>query len=332
VDLAPFDRTLRRVPGIVVGSLAEGHLDVAALGTLSGTADPSALCWEIASITKVFTGILLADLSLSGEVGLDDPIGRHLPDAVAARLPATESQPTLRDLATHTAGLPRIPKAWLWRMRGQDNPYAGLTEQDVWDVLGPRTVRPQRRKMRYSNFGVGLLGHLLARAAGTTYQALIAERVLVPLGLTSTGVGRCGGETEVVQGHRRGKPTPPWTFGALQGAGALRSTAANMLTFAQACIAPSAGPLGEALALAQRPAHTGRFGIARVGLGWQLRAGRPGALLRDTVWHNGGTYGAASFLAVDPSGMAVTAFGNRGPGLVSPLDRPAWKLFDSLSR
>jgi CubicO group peptidase (beta-lactamase class C family) len=322
MDLTRFERlTHKKMPAIAVGTLVSGGVEYAGVGTIASEAHPEDLLWEIGSITKVFTGILLAEASLRGEVGLDDPIGRHLPPEVAARLP--DDQPTLTDLATHTSGLPRIPRAWLRRIGGPD-PYSTLTEQDVWDALGPKATRPHRRRPRYSNFGMGLLGHILGRVTGIPYETLVIERVVTPLGMHHTGIGTM----PVVPGVRKGKPTPPWTFGALPGAGALRSTAADLVAFAAAQVSPPPGRLGEAMTLAMQPAWSGR--IARAGLGWQIRIGRSGSA-STTVWHNGGTYGGSSFLAVDPTRrLAVVALGNTGPGLLGPLDGASWRLFDRL--
>jgi len=331
-DNPPMDgsfhqRITRRIPGVVAATLIDGDTEYGGFGTLDHVPNPGALRWEIGSITKVFTGILLTEMSLRGEVALDDPIGLHVPDEVAARMPGLELQPTLSDLSSHTAGLPRIPRQWLKRLKGTDDPYSRLSEQDVWDVLGPATLRPRKRRSRYSNYGAGLLGHLLGRAAGIGYETLVSDRILTPLGLSATGFG----STDVVQGYRGRRPTPPWTFGALQGAGALRSTAADMIAFAGACIEGPDGILGEAMELARQPVYSGRFGLGSVGLGWQMRALPPGRPAGRTTWHNGGTYGGSSFLAVDPERRtAVAAFGNRGPRITSPLDGPSWKLFDGL--
>lgn len=327
-QIAPYyDKARHKIPAIAVGTITGDQVHLAALGTIGDEPAPETLCWEIGSITKVFTGILLAEMSLRGEVGSDDPIGAHAPAEVSARLPAPEDQPTLGDLASHTAGLPRIPRGWLLRFRGSDDPYSQLTEDDVWAQLGPGTRRPSKRKSRYSNYGMGLLGHLLARATGTPYETLITERILDPLGMQRTDPF---GATPPVPGFRGGRPTPPWTFGALQGAGAIRSTIDDMLTFARAVISPPDGLLGEAMGLARQPVHRGRFGVGGVGLGWHLRPAPPGGA-PGIVWHNGGTYGASSFLAVDPDrGRAVIAFGNAGPRLHPRLDGPSWKLFDSL--
>lgn len=327
-----FAPVLRKVPGIVVGVLQDDRSEITALGSVAGETDPASLCWEIGSITKVFTGVLLAEMSLRGEVRLDDPIGRYLPDAAASRLPVLERQPTLTHLATHTAGLPRVPWALLRKVKGSPDPYSRLTEDQILACLGPGTRRPRRPRSRYSNFGMGLLGHLLARAAGRSFQALVAERLLTPLGLTATRVGGCGPGTEPVPGFRKGKPTPPWTFGALEGAGALRSTAADLLGFAAACLDPPDGITGEALALARRPFHRGRLPFAAVGLGWMLRTRDRHRQPTEVCWHNGGTYGGSSFLAVDvPRRLAVVTLGNAGPGLLAPLDGPSWALLDSLA-
>ena len=83
--------------------------------------------------------------------------------------------------------------------------------------------------------------------------------------------------------------------------------------------------------LARQPVYNGRFGIGSVGLGWQMRAMPPSRPAGRTTWHNGGTYGGSSFLAVDAERrIAVVAFGNRGPRITSPLDGPSWRLFDGL--
>jgi CubicO group peptidase (beta-lactamase class C family) len=153
---SPFERLTRKMPAIEVATIVDDRTDVTGYGTIASVAGSH---WEIGSITKVFTGILFADMCEHGEVGLEDPIGRWVPAEVAERLP--DHQPTLRQLATHTSGLPRLPKGWMRRIKGPD-PYSQLSLQDVWDALGPQTLAPSKERFRYSNFGMGLLGHLLS--------------------------------------------------------------------------------------------------------------------------------------------------------------------------
>jgi D-alanyl-D-alanine-carboxypeptidase/D-alanyl-D-alanine-endopeptidase len=326
-----FARIIRRIPGIVVAVVHNGETVVTSLGSCQTQADPASLCWEIGSITKVLTGVLLAEMSIRGEVGLADPIGRYLPDSVARRLPPPERQPTLMDLATHTAGLPRLPFGMVRGVGRSDDPYSTLDEDDVFRYLGPRTRKPRRPRSRYSNFGMGLLGHVLARAGGSTYAALLDERVMAPLGMHATAVGGCGRDRDVVPGFRRGRPTPPWTFGALEGAGAVRATVADLVTFAGACHRPPDAPIGVALDLARRPLHRRAFGVGGTGLGWMIRTRDRARRRTETVWHDGGTYGASSFIAVDVErSTAVIAVGNAGPRVIPPLDGPAWAVFDDL--
>jgi CubicO group peptidase (beta-lactamase class C family) len=315
-------RAARKMPAVIGATLDGGQVELEALGSIADEPEPQHLAWELGSITKVFTGILLAEMAAKGEVGLDDPIGRWAPEAVADRLPDPGRQPTLGDLAAHLSGLPRIPRQWLRSLRGEPDPYAAISHQQAWDALGPQTIRPRRPRPRYSNYGAGLLGILLGRAAETSYEALVTERVLAPLGMTSTGFG-----ATPVQGFKGGKPTPPWTFQSLAAAGGLRSTVSDMLAFARACAFPPQGPLGTAIRSSRKPVFDGR--VSGMGLGWQIRK-RPRTPI-NALWHNGGTFGGSAFLATHPTReTAVIAFGNVGPRIMSALDGPAWRIYDGL--
>ena len=319
-----------KAPGITAAVVRDGDEHVFALGTMAGRRRPRGDCWEIGSITKAFTGPLLGEMSLRGEVRLDDPIGVHLPDEVAERLPLADLQPSLEDLATHHAGFPTLPLVMgVKALAARDaDPYARLSERQVFDHLGSKTRRPKKPRFRYSNLGMGLLGHILERAAGRPYATLLQERLFDPLGLDHTGVGGCGGDAEQVQGYRKGKPTPAWTFGALPACGAVRSTMTDLVSFARSVMEPSSGRVGEALGLAMQARRDGPARDMRVGLGWMTRT-TDGS---EVVWHNGGTYGTSSFLAVDRERrIAVIALTNAGPRLVPRLDGPCWALLDELA-
>jgi CubicO group peptidase (beta-lactamase class C family) len=102
---------------------------------------------------------------------------------------------------------------------------------------------------------------------------------------------------------------------------------ADLVQFSRACLHPPDGDLGDALVLARRPVIRKR--VSGMGLGWMIRTRTRSGLATETTWHNGGTYGTASFLAVDAArSIAVVSFGNTGPGLATPLDGPSWALFD----
>src|SRR5690606_12939120 len=130
-----------------------------------------------------FTGILLADLVLRGVVSLEDPVERHLPDGWT--VPSYEGHPiTLRDLATHTSGLPRMP-ARFSPVNAQD-PYAAMNDDSlrVHVAASPPTRAPG--EYAYSNLGFALLGRALAHAGGKPWSELLRERVLEPLELRRT--------------------------------------------------------------------------------------------------------------------------------------------------
>jgi CubicO group peptidase (beta-lactamase class C family)/membrane protein YqaA with SNARE-associated domain len=302
------------VPGLVYavvtpGGPAAGHLTRPGSQPLG----PHVML-EIGSVTKVFTALLLADMAERGEVTLDDPIARHLPTAVAQACPAA-ARITLRQLATHTSGLPRLPRGLLaMALRHPSDPYAGYSAEHLYRALS-RVRNQAPAPYRYSNFGFGLLGQLLSHTAGRPYGQLLAERVTGPLGLTETSIDVPDGHAAAA-GHRGSRPAARWHLGALAGAGALNSTAADLARFLSASLRPGPTSLRAAIETAQRP-HPSTAGHQQTGLGWHISApaGRP---LR---WHNGGTGGFSAMLALDrPAGYGVGAVGTASPTRHSPLD------------
>ncbi len=266
---------------------------------------PAASVFEIGSITKTFTGTLLADMAREGLVALDDPVAEHLPVA-----PPVLGRPiTLEDLATHTSGLPRLPSGLLRTAytRDRKDPYARL------DLLAaiPAT-RPKREpggRAVYSNYGMGLLGYALAHRAGVSYGELVRSRITAPLGLTHTALDTPG----LVQGHtRRGRPTPPWNLADLAGAGGLRSTAADLLEYL-ALHSRSDIALAASAREARRP--RAKLGVAGVGLAWLIIPANKGIYPRfphDVVLHEGGTGGFRTFAAAMPAtGTAVVVLANQ---------------------
>jgi CubicO group peptidase (beta-lactamase class C family) len=146
--------------------------------------------------------------------------------------------------------------------------------------------------VRYSNYGAGLLGHVLARRAGKPYEELVAERVTRALGMTDTAVDVPAEKLErFAQGHnRRGRRVPHWEIPALAGAGALRSTVSDLLRFLEAQLGAAPSGLADAIRVTHEP--RARRGPLEVGLGWMRlpEPGRRGTL----VWHDGGTGGFRS--------------------------------------
>ena len=282
--------------------------------------------FEIGSITKAFTGVLLAEMSLRGEVSLDDPLSRHLP---GPRPRWRHREPTLLELATHRSGLPNVPRAmrrpelaYALGFRERD-PWAGVTEQAYEELVMRES--PRRRpggKVRYSSMALGLLGDALAARAGRPYAQLLAERVLGPLQMDATGVTPPPAwAPRLLVGHsRRGRPRSPLAD-FMPAAGSLRSNARDMMSFLAACLDPGTTPLGRALALAQQP-HARIGKLAELGLGWLIlsRPRHP-----RVVWHNGGTWGFRSFAGFAPEhGAAAVVMSNTARS----VDRLGFRLVE----
>lgn len=273
---------------------AGGQFAVAAVAVLGGRkatwcdgATPQS-AFELASVTKTFTGLLLATLSVQQHVTLEDPAGRYLAAAVGA--------PTrLVDLATHSAGYPRLPRA-IYRYLLSSDPYARLTDRQI-----DREVRRLSRRLRasdhpvsYSNLGFGVLSRALAAAAGLPFGDLLKAEILQPLGVAITLDTEPGPDR--LPGHRSsGRSTPPWHNPALQGAGCLWASIEQVGNYLAAHLHPEPTPLGQAIELALTPRKPMCSRPGEVCLGWMHRQDSRGRV----HWHNGSTYGFGSFIALD---------------------------------
>src|ERR1041385_7596549 len=179
----------KQAVGIVVGVIEPAGRRVVAYGNLAA-GDPRTLdgdtIFEIGSVTKVFTSLLLADMVNRKEVTLDDPAAKYLPENV--KMPERNGKSiTLLDLSTHSSGLPRVPA----NLNPKDpaNPYADYTVEDLYQFLSGYTLpREPGSEIEYSNLGAGLLGHILAQRAGTDYGTLVRVRITEPLGMPDTGI------------------------------------------------------------------------------------------------------------------------------------------------
>ena len=192
---APSDAEIRQIlvnridkekqgVGIVIGVIDAKGQRVVAYGSLEkGNKQPldGDTLFEIGSITKVFTSLLLADMAQRGEVRLDDPISKYVP--ATAKIPERGGKKiTLVDLATHTSGLPRMPANF--NPKDPANPYIDYTDDQLYAFLSSyELTRDVGIKFVYSNLGFGLLGQGLARRNGTDYEALVETRICEPLGI-----------------------------------------------------------------------------------------------------------------------------------------------------
>jgi len=288
----------KRSAGIVVGVIdADGRSRVVAYGD-PGPGQPALdgnSVFEIGSISKVFTSTVLAQLVQEGKVRLDDPAQKYLPANV--KLPTRGDKViTLGSLSEQNSGLPRMPGNF--KPADPTNPYADYTVQQMYDFLsGYQLTRDPGELFEYSNLGVGLLGHVLSRATGQSYEEMERQRVWVPLGMTNTAVTLTPWmKAHLALGHGdNGQVVANWDLPTLAGAGAIRSTTNDMLKFLDANLHPERGPLQRAMAFAHE--ERARAGNMMIGLNWlSTHAGT------DTiVWHNGGTGGYRTFIGFEPS-------------------------------
>ena len=276
-----------RSVGVVVGVLEPTGTRIVTYGT-SGASDGRALdgetVFQIGSVTKVFTGLLLADMTVRGLVQLEDPAAKYLPAGV--RMPQRGRAITLIDLSKHWSGLPSMPTNF--SLQGQPDPYAAYTEQDLYRFLNEYVPAREPGTQEYSNVGVALLGRLLARRSGLEYEALLRQRVIDPLGLRSTAISmNAEMGRRMSPGHDRFmQPVDTWNLLAMPASGSLRSTANDLLRFVRFNVS-DASPLREAMLLQRVPGRA---------LGW----GRS-TLGGDAVYgHEGGKEGYRSAVVFNP--------------------------------
>lgn len=293
-------RVMNNAPGsIVVGVSRQGHTQfamqrngVAQPGPVQEIAADGQPIFEVGSISKLFTGVLLAQAVERGDLSLDDTVGQLLAGQVT--LPPDIAAITLRQLVTHGACLPgMLPGA---SPMADGNPFVHPDRAQL--LVGLSALKLDRKPPcngPYSSLGLGLLGQLLADRYGKPWDMLVHENIAAPLGMRDT-VQYLGPDAQrLAPGYEDKSPRTPWDFGALAGAGALRSTAADLLVFARAIMAGRKGPLGAAAERALTP--LGHDGTYELGYAVRMR----GPTDHRTYFHTGQTGGYRALLVFDPA-------------------------------
>ena len=278
--------------GIVVGVVNPCGREAFSYGKTAmtgGQAVDENTVFEIGSISKVFTATLLADMVQRGEVSFDDPIELYLPPNVTAPT-FNDRSITLIDLATHTSGLDIIPENLA--PADENNPYADYTVEQLYEALSSTSLdREIGSQYEYSNLGMGLLGHILSLQSGLSYEELVVERIADELGMPDTRVTLTPDmQSRLAIGYREGEPFPLWDIPTLAGAGALRSTVQDMLTFLAANIDLTESRLYAAMQVTHEP----RFPVGhtmQVGLAWHMS--QEGKI--QIIEHHGATGGYWAF-------------------------------------
>ena len=269
--------------------------------------------FEVGSISKVFTALLLAESERLGKVNRNDPAAKYL---IPADDPsqAALAKITLLALTTHTSGLPRLPQNMGPNPGSMPDPYAAYDTAKLVEALKFHGSTATVGIASYSNFGAAVLGEALAAAWGTTYADALTEHVLVPLGLRETSLGIAGEPppADLAPGHVAGKRVPNWTFLAFAPAGAIRSSARDMATFLSAAIGSDRDPLQIAFKATEQPERPFDQVGGKIGMGWMITADADNPV----TWHNGATAGSHSFIAFSPkirSGIVILASFQKGP-------------------
>ena len=308
----------KTVVGMTVGVVQKGKTIVRGFGQLSAN-DPrvsdGSTIYEIGSISKTFTGILLADAVVQKKVRLDQSVQELLPTGVT--MPTSGDRAiTLQHLATHVSGLPRLPDNF--RPSNPEDPYADYTIEQLMAFLSShKPTRPPATQFEYSNLAAGLLGWLLSNQANTSYEILLRARLTGPLELSDTVVElNADLQARLAPPHRAdGTATVPWHIESLAGLGGIHSTVNDMLRYVEANLTPPSNDLGKAIELAwkihQPPLAKENFAM---GLGWHVA--RDG----NTRWHTGGTGGFRSAVFIDRrSQTGVVVLANTASGEVDQL-------------
>jgi serine-type D-Ala-D-Ala carboxypeptidase/endopeptidase len=330
---AVIDRVVQRflvdndIPGAAVGVVRDGKLIYAkGHGVQSVERQEPVVVntlFQIGSVTKVFTTTLMLQLRDEGRLALDDPVGKYLPAQV--EMPSWSQGeervlPMLRHLATHRAGLPRNPPNRRDRPHSPSvmEPYS-IAELYQGLAMTTLTSRPGTA-VQYSNYGFGVLGHVLERATGQPYEALVHEKLLTPLGMMDTKISLTAGDLERFAAHYWPKAKrverERWVFGEVCAFAGLASTVPDLARFVAmhlgAQAGQAAGPLrgSSVLEMRETVATFGTDEQRGITLGWFFtdhpKLGR-------ILSHNGEVDGHSSSLWLAPQvDTAIIVLANVG--------------------
>jgi CubicO group peptidase (beta-lactamase class C family) len=284
--------------GLVVGVVKNGKVFIKGYGTTEKgkTILPdSTTIFELASTSKLFTTATLQLLVDNGGLNLNDKIQTLLGDKI--KLPVISEKTTLQHLATHLSGFPSLPNSFIAKMTDETNPYKDLATQDIYDYLKTCEGKQTDGTFEYSNFGMGLLGHLLELKTGVKYEQLVKDRLLNKLEMNQTFVTiDSANKSKIIQGFdESGNPAPIWIDKVLTGAGSFLSNGSDMLKFVKANLNENATPISKSLIASHKQQLDGE-----TGLGWILPSSTDKLLgNKNIIWHNGMAGAYASFIAID---------------------------------
>lgn len=309
-----------KVVGIIAVTIDERGTRMATFGSsgVPGLTFGNDTVFEIASITKVLTSLLLADMVQRGEVAFDDPVAKYLPASLTMH---QRGRPiTLLDLSSYTSGLPNMPSNMPPQWWTLPNPLVNYTEGKLYEFLsGFVPEYAPGTRYEYANLGFGLLGVALARRAGKSYEELLIEKVCNPLGLSHTRITLPDDmRRHLVQPHNKElRPTPLWDMQALAGGGAFRSDARDLTVLLKACMGLKQTPLSAAMARLVETRTPTRLAGTDAALGWFITSAKD----EEFVWKTGASGGCNSFIG----------FSTRNRHAAIVLSNFRWSDLDSIN-
>ncbi|MFD2562293.1 serine hydrolase domain-containing protein [Aquimarina rubra] len=249
--------------------------------------------FEIGSITKVFTSTLLSKLVVEEALSLDESVVNLLPFKLDNPR-EDQKNITLKMLANHTSGLPRIPQNLIPLITmDQNDPYRNYDSDKLYEYLKTdfKTESKPGEQSAYSNLGAGLLGHLLTLKTNQSFETLLQKNIFKPLNMNSstTDINQIP-STSLVKGRDpEGKETSNWNFDVLAGAGAIKSNIVDLEKFVRKQMSNT--PIYD---LTQKQTHMINKQVS-MGLGWHIINKKDQTIL----FHNGGTGGYTSCILID---------------------------------
>lgn len=290
---------MQHTAGICVAFIKDGKTTTYSYGEIKKgekqLPDTDKTFFEIGSISKTFTGILLADEVVKGKMSLDDPINKYLPDSIK-KMEFKDVPITLKTLSNHSSGFPRLPMNLYKKGDDANNPYQNYDAGRMFSYL--KTYKPFREvgvNYEYSNFAVGLLGTILAQQNQLSYEELLLQKICKPLKLKNTKISLDEADKiNFAQGYdEKGKSASAWDLNTLAGAGGIRSTTNDMAKYVEANMTKATKQLQEAIDLSHKVSFESGQNI--VGLGWHITKRKEHTIYQ----HSGGTGGFRTFVGFD---------------------------------
>jgi serine-type D-Ala-D-Ala carboxypeptidase/endopeptidase len=288
----------QQLKGMVIGVVKGDKVFIKGFGTTKEGANnkPDSLTiFELASIGKLFTTAALQIGVSRNDFDLNENLAKYVSPNVTV---SNTCKATLLNLATHTSGFPSLPKNMLDKMTDEQNPYKDLTINDLYEYLKTCKEDKPVGEFEYSNFGMGVLGHILELKYKKRYEDIIKAEICSKLNMTNTVITLSDNQkNKTAQGYdETGKPNPIWQDTVLTGAGSFLSNAADMVKFIKANLKDTYSPISPQLIACHKPQMNGE-----IGLGWHIAntALDETIGMKGVLWHNGGAGGYSSYLAID---------------------------------